>query len=332
MEKVLLSKEIENILDNMDFSVLGKNVAIKVHFGERGCETYVNPKIVKKVYDKIVSLGKKATLVECNVLYRGSRTTKKDHLQTAKEHGFDFAQIDILDGEKGEEFIEAAYTGGKAKLGKGIKKYDSMVAITHFKGHMMAGFGGAFKNLGMGLGSRAGKLDMHSKVNPSVNSSKCIGCSTCIKNCNANAISLINGKAFINKEKCEGCAMCIEVCPKEAIGVPWNGATKEELQRKIVDYSQAVISLFKGKIIYINVLENITKDCDCFGVKQNSIVDNIGILYSKDIVAIDKASFDLANKKSKNNFSKITGADETQINYAAGKGLGKKEYEIVELD
>ncbi len=332
MTKVFLSKDIEKIIENIDFSKLGNRVAIKVHFGERGCETYVSPEIVKKVYDKIKSLGKNVKLVECNVLYRGSRTNKKEHVRTAKEHGFDFAEIDILDGEKGEEFVELPYGGGKAKLGKGIEKYDSMIVISHFKGHMMAGFGGALKNIGMGLGSRAGKLFMHSNINPTINKSKCIGCSTCIDNCNANAIELVDGKAVIDKNKCEGCAMCIAVCPQEAIDVPWHGATREDLQKRVVDYAEAVISFFQNKIIYINVLQNITKDCDCFGIVQKPLLDDIGILAGNDIVSIDKASLDLTNEKSNNSFSDITDADETQIDYASEKGLGGKEYEIEELD
>jgi uncharacterized protein len=332
MEEIFLSKRIEKILEEMDFSALGKKVAIKIHFGEQGCETYVNPKVVKKVYDKIISLGKNASLVECNVLYRGSRTNRKDHLETAREHGFGFAEIDILDGERGEEFLEADYKGGKAKLGKGLEKYDSMVVITHFKGHMMAGFGGALKNIGMGLGSRAGKLFMHSGIAPSINRNKCTACKTCIQNCNASAISIFEGKALIDKEKCEGCAMCIAVCPQDAVKIPWNGATRQQLQERIVDYAKAVINLFKNKIIYINVLENITEDCDCMGVNQKPICEDIGILAGTDIVAIDEASLDLTNKQSSNRFTEITGADETQLNYAAQKGLGEKKYKIIYLD
>lgn len=328
MGKVFLSKDIEKLIRKMDFSKLGGLVGIKVHFGERGCVTYISPEIAKKVYNKIASLGKKVSLIESNVLYRGSRTNKREHIKTAREHGFG-GEIDILDGERGEEFVEADIGTKKVKLGKGIQNYDSLIVLSHFKGHVMAGFGGAFKNTGMGIASRAGKLDIHSNISPSVNKDKCTACKTCIENCNAGAIELSGGKAEINPEKCEGCAMCIEVCSQEAIGVPWHGATGKELQEKIIEYSKGVIELFKDKIIYINVLEKVTKECDCFGIAQKPIIEDIGILLSYDPVAIDQASFDLAQKQG---FAEKAGADAFQTEYAEKIGLGRRDYELVEFN
>lgn len=302
MEKIYLSKDIEKILGKIDYTRLGKEVAIKLHFGEKGSETYINPDLVKAVYDKIISLGKKASLIECNVLYRGSRTNTTDHLATAKEHGFDFAPINILDGENGQEYLEVDIDGliKKAKLGKGLQNYDSMIVISHLTGHMMAGFGGALKNIGMGLGSRAGKLQMHSEISPSVNIERCTGCETCIEYCNADAISLVNGKANIDQKKCEGCVMCIAVCPQRAVKIPWDSSTASDLQKKMVDYVDAVFKIIsKDRMIFINVLENITKECDCFGIIQEPIMEDIGILTGNDIVAIDKASSDLVKEGGK---------------------------------
>ena len=335
MAKVYFSKKIEKILEKIDFSKLGKRVAIKLHFGEKGCVTYINPEIVKKVYKKIIDGGKDVGLVDCNVLYRGERTQASSHIKLAKEHGFDFAPIEILDGEKGDEFIEVNLKKGfvsPVRIGKRIKKYDSMIVLSHFKGHCIAGFGGAIKNIGMGLGSRAGKLQMHSDMELHVDKRKCIGCGICIKNCNFNAIELVNKKAEINPEKCSGCAMCIAVCPEKA--VKWRGSTSEELQEKIVDYADGVFRLIpKEKIIFINVLENITKNCDCMGAFQQPMMDDIGILMSDDIVAVDKASLDLVNSKSGGKFNNLHGINcDVQINYAFEKGLGKKEYEIISLD
>jgi len=326
MEKLYLSKNIEKILDKLDYSRLGNKVGIKIHFGERGNVTHLNPEIVKKICNKVKELGKDISLVECNVLYRGSRTIREEHIKTAKEHGFDFAPIDILDGEKGEEFIEVDTKDGKVKLGKGVQNYDSLIVLSHFTGHVMAGFGGALKNMGMGIGSRSGKLHMHSDITPFVNKPKCIGCQTCIENCNAKAIELIEGKAEINKEECEGCAMCIAVCPQKAIGLPWDEETKGVLQKRIVDYSEGVMKLFEDKIVFINVLENITKDCDCFGIVQEPLMHDIGILLAEDPVALDKASLDLIKEKGKTFDGKI------QIDYAVERGLGNKDYEIIDLD
>ena len=325
MSKVYFQKSIEKILDNIDYSRLGKKVAIKVHFGEKGCETYIDPKLVRKVYDKIASLGKEVTLVECNVLYKGSRTNSTDHIQTAREHGFDMP-IDILDGENGEKFVEI----DGCKIGEGIKKYDSLVVLSHFKGHSAAGFGGALKNLGMGLGSRAGKLHMHSQVMPVILEDQCVGCGICVENCNFDAISLHNGKAEINQDKCEGCAMCIAVCPSKAASVPWQGGTNDYLQEKIAQYSKAILTLFPTPV-FINILHNITPACDCMGSKQESMMDDVGIVYSDDIVAIDKASLDLANQFSHGAFNNINAVDkDKQIEFAKSLGMGSDEYDLIE--
>ncbi len=326
MAEVLFSKNIESILDKLDFSKLGKKVAVKVHFGERGCTTYLDPKLVKKVYDKIISLGKEATLVECNVLYKGSRTNSAEHIKTAEEHGFDGMNIDILDGEDGSEFIEI----NGCKIGKGLKKYDSLVVISHFKGHSMTGFGGAIKNLGMGLGSRAGKLDMHSAIKPFI-SEKCTGCGVCIKHCNAGAITFVNGKAVIDKAKCEGCAMCVAVCNSDAVVTPWDGRPSEGLQKRTAEYACSALSLFSNPI-FINVLENITEECDCFDYAQKPIMQDVGILAATDIVAIDKASLDLANKFSASKFNQINKTNkDKQIEVAEELSLGSSKYQLIEL-
>lgn len=170
-QQVYFSQEFQNVLDKLESQLrgLGKKVGIKTHFGKEDCDTYINPEYVKSLYDKLVSLGKKPTLIECNVLYKGKRTHTSSHKALAGEHGFDFAEIDILDGEDGSEYVELPVEPagskegensviGKAKIGAAVKNYDSIVVLSHFKGHIAAGYGGAFKNLGMGLGSRAGKL------------------------------------------------------------------------------------------------------------------------------------------------------------------------------
>lgn len=327
MTNVYFAKNIKNILDNIDYSKLGQKVAIKVHFGEAGCTTYMDPLLVKKIYQKIESLDKKATLVECNVLYKGSRTNRKDHLKTAKDHGFIGMDIDILDGESGEKYIDI----NNCKIGAGIKKYDSLIVISHFKGHGMAGFGGAIKNVGMGFGSRAGKLDMHSNVKPYIDSSRCIGCRICANNCDVNAISINNGKAFIDNKKCIGCAMCIAVCPHHAACVPWDGGTSDYLQGKIAQYTKAVLSIFPNPI-FINILEKITKDCDCRGSSQKPITDDIGLLFSNNIVAIDQASLDLVNQSSHQKFNKINSVDKNNQLKAASKiKLGSLKYKIIKL-
>jgi len=334
MSKVFFSTDYKKIVEKIDESKLKGKVGIKVHFGEKGNETYLNPEIAKAVYDKVTSLGHESSLVECNVLYKGSRTKREDHVKTAVDHGFGFAPIDILDGEMGEKEVKMKVKKGKikeARIGGGITQYDSLIVLSHFKGHASAGFGGAFKNLGMGLGSRAGKLHMHSHVNPSVDDSRCTGCGLCVKNCDFDAISIIKSKAVLKDEKCSGCAMCIAVCPQKAIKIPWGGSTNKELQEKIVDYSSALINYFENNLVYINVLEDITKDCDCAGKKMTPVVEDIGLLFSLDPVALEKASLDLVNEKSNNEFGRINEVDKDyKIKYAEEIGLGIKDYKIYE--
>lgn len=324
MTEVYFSKDINKIIDKINMPQLGKKVGIKMHFGEKGCDTYLNPEIVRKLYEAISSTGRKTNLVECNVLYKGSRTIMEDHIKIAKKHGFGFAEIDILDGEKGEEFIEI----NGCKFGKGIEKYDSFIVLSHFKGHIMAGFGGAMKNIGMGFASRAGKLDLHCNIKPSI-SDRCTGCEICIDSCNAKAISIIKGKAEINQDLCEGCAMCIAVCPNKAVRIPWKSKSSEELQKGIVKYSLGFLERFP-KTIFINVLENITEDCDCFDKKQEPVVEDIGFLYSDDILSIEKASLELANEKGFKEVQKNIDKNK-QIELAEEAKLGDKDYKIIYL-
>jgi len=331
MSEVYFAEDIDRILDKLDLSKLGKRVGIKVHFGEKNCDTYINPEIVRKVYNKVIESGREAVLIECNVLYRGERTTSTNHIKLAKEHGFDFAEIDILDREYGQEFIEVEVDGfGKVKLGKGLEKYDSLIVLSHFKGHIATGFGGAIKNLGMGLGSRAGKLHMHSNNLPFVMEERCVGCEVCIKNCNENAIQIINKKASIDNDKCVGCAMCIAVCPEGAIKNLWD-TSSDELQKRIVNYCEGVFKLIpQSKIVFINVLKDITPECDCMSKKQEPMMKDVGILLSNDIVSIDKASLDLVNKKSNNRFDKINTINKNiQIDFGEERGLGNKDYGLV---
>ncbi|MDP2947789.1 MAG: DUF362 domain-containing protein, partial [Nanoarchaeota archaeon] len=255
------------------------------------------------------------------------RMKASSHVKLAREHGFTAMDIDILDDENGDEYVEI----DGCKIGQGIEKYDSLIILTHFKGHGLAGFGGALKNVGMGLGSRAGKLFMHSDISPSINNN-CIGCGLCAQHCSAKAICLNEGKAVIDSSKCIGCAMCIAVCSNKAVDIPWDGSTPEKLQRKTINYANAVVNkIGREKIIYINVLKNITKNCDCMAINEKSIMEDIGIIAGYNIVAIEKASLDLARKNC-DAFDKMNDVDKDfPVNYAESIRLGTKDYEIENL-
>lgn len=330
MSVVYFSREIENIAGLIESNKLIKKagkIGIKVHFGEKGCTTFVSPDDVKKIYNTIKKANNKAkvSLVETNSLYRGSRTNTEEHIKTAKEHGFDFAPIDILDSDGDYEIEAETKNFKKIKSGKNIKNYDLLVIMSHVKGHVMAGYGGAFKNVAMGLASRRGKLDMHSRISPKVNTKKCESCGKCISECPAGAIVFDkNNKAEI-RSSCIGCAHCIATCPSGAIKIPWGSVDGRELGERIVDYSYG-LTKFK-KMIYINVLKNITKDCDCLDKKQEKEMEDVGYLFSEDIVAIEQASFDFV-KKALNKLYLLN--IQNQFDYAQNIEMGNKKYELKE--
>ncbi|MEM5871660.1 MAG: DUF362 domain-containing protein [Candidatus Aenigmatarchaeota archaeon] len=325
-------KSLEKLYQKIEngFDVKGKKVAIKVHFGEKGNKTHLDPDFAKKICEIVRDRGGKPELIECNTLYKGERLESERHIALAKNHGFDFAPIVICDSVKDWEIEIDGKHFKKIKVGGLLKNYDLMIALTHSKGHILAGYGGALKNVGMGLGSRAGKLEMHAKVKPIFNQKKCKACGICEKNCPGEAI-LVDKFATMDEAKCIGCANCIAVCPYNAVEIPWESATSEELQERIVEYAWGITQ--KIKTIYFNFLLNITPRCDCVANSGRRMVDDIGILASKDIVAIDQASIDMIIKKAgRNVFKEVNKIDPyVQTSYAEFLGIGERKYKIVKV-
>ena len=305
---------------------LPNSLGIKVHFGEEGNITYLPASYVKE----ISGWFNNPSLVECNVLYKSPRSQSSTHIALAKEHGFDFAPIDILDGEDGDDATAIKIDGKHFKecwLGSGLAKYKSLLVVSHFKGHIIAGFGGALKNLSMGLASRRGKLAQHAFVKHSVDSEKCISCGICINNCPVEAINFdAEQKAEINQTKCISCSKCIAVCPVDAIAIPQKGKDIKVFRERLAEY--ALAGTKDRKCFYINFLMNITKGCDCAGEAMPKMTEDIGILVSNDPVAIDQASYDLVIKKCED--FKAQNGDE-QLIHGEEIGLGKREYEIVNV-
>ncbi|MCX7727435.1 MAG: DUF362 domain-containing protein, partial [Chitinispirillaceae bacterium] len=249
----------------------GMHTEIKMHFGEEGNTGYVKPWIIKIIAEKIREKGGRVVVSDTNTLYVGRRTNSKDHLLLAKEHGFTEdsvnGKIEIPDDNESNSKISIPFNGKYISEAKTFKKYietDFLVCVSHFKGHLVTGFGGAIKNIGMGCASREGKLSQHSSLSPLIASSLCIGCGVCIAFCPAKAISITNKKAHIDRKKCIGCATCIAVCKKEAIDVDW-GSGADKVPLKMVEYAAAILTHIKQKI-FINFAIHITAECDCLAM------------------------------------------------------------------
>jgi len=299
-------------------------LGIKVHFGEEGNRTFIPAKVIKKITDSI----KNPVLVECSVLYKSKRRTASGHREVALAHGFNFAKLDFLDGECGDDSAVVKINKKHFEycyLGAGIKKYKSLLVISHFKGHRESNFSGALKNIGMGLASRRGKLAQHSSIRHYINESICTGCGQCRENCPVKAISIgRNRKAKIKEKICISCSKCIAVCPTGAIKVPWGSTGPKKFQERIAEYALAVVSGRKG--FYVNFLKNITRECDCYGKAMKKLTKDIGILASHDPVAIDQASYDLVVKQYPE-FSMFD--SEFLLKHAQDIGAGRRKYKII---
>lgn len=284
--KVYFSKVItpENVVEM--FKILNKDlpgkVAVKVHSGEKGNQNYLRPEFMKKIVNYV-----KGTIVECNTAYEGQRNTTQKHKELMKEHGWnDFFDVDIMDAE-GED-LEIDIPNGKVikknYLGKNIKNYDSMLVVSHFKGHPMGGYGGALKQLSIGCASSYGKAYIHGAGEP------------------------------------------------EKI---WT-ADHDKFLEAMADAASSVVKYFDENIAYINIMCNMSVDCDCCAKAEDPCMKDIGILSSLDPVALDKACIDLVyNSKDPGRdhlVERIESRNGTHtIDEAEKIGIGNKEYELVEI-
>lgn len=259
-------------------------VPLKVHFGEKGNDTFIKPEFFRGIKKYLTDNSIPTCYIETNVLYKGSRTKTEDHIETARYHGFTDLDIIIADGEEENMYNEISVNlknFESCKIGYKFKDYDNFIVISHFKGHGLAGFGGAIKQLGMGFASRGGKLHQHSMSVPYINHNKCISCEACVNKCPVSAIKMVE-KATIDKNICVGCASCTTICPVNAISNKWDESNFHE---KLAEYAYA--ATINKKNIYVQYAFNITKDCDCVGNHMETISPNIGIFISTDPVSID---------------------------------------------
>ena len=284
--KVYFTKNItsENLLklyETLNFELKG-NVAIKVHSGEPGNQNFIRPDFWLPLINKV-----NGTIVECNTAYKGKRYESKDHEETFKLHGWNVLRVNLLDKE-GPDMVLDIPNGKIIKknyVGKDIVNYDSMLVLSHFKGHPMGGYGGALKQLSIGLASKYGKAYIH------------------------------------------------------GAGVPENlwKAERNDFLMSMADAAKSVVDYFKGNIVYVNVMKNMSVDCDCCAVAEDPCIADIGMMISLDPVAIDQACIDLVYNcddpkkshlieriESRNGLLTIQAAYELEI--------GNKEYELIYID
>jgi uncharacterized protein len=221
-----------------------------------------------------------------------------------------------------------------------------MVVVTHVKGHEATGFGGALKNVGMGLGCRSAKQRMHADFRPDVVADTCTACGRCRQRCPVGAIAIGPDRvAVVDFETCYGCGECVAACSFGAIAVQWK-TTPQAIQEKIVEHVKGAVAGKEGKVVYLSFVNAVSPDCDCWNFSDAPIVGDIGVLASTDIVAIDQAAYDLVTAAvgvpgsrgeglaaGEDKFTAVTGVDGTAaIGYAQDMGLGTKDYELITVE
>jgi len=358
--KKSILKYLDKMYDLTGFDFNDKNkkdniIAIKLHMGEIGNTTYVRPIFVRRIVENLKKKGANPFLTDTTTLYVGQRSNAIDYLNCAVYNGFGYDSIGcpiiISDGIRSNNFVKVDTPFSKhfqyIKYAGDVAFSDGLVVISHVKGHMLAGFGGALKNIAMGLATRSTKQQMHGDVKPEVNQEKCIGCGLCVKYCPTSAIKIVNKKASFDLNKCIGCADCITICPSKALRVLWN-ESKDIFLEKMGDVIKAILDDFDKPKLYFNFLMDITPDCDCMDYSRFNITTNIGILASYDPVAIDQASVDLIQneklyynheinkieeKKDEDKFHLLYPSINYQkfLEYCQDLGIGNRNYELVEV-
>lgn len=337
-----------------DIDMDGKYVAIKLHFGEPGNLAYLRPNWAKTVADLVKSQGGKPYLTDCNTLYVGGRKNALDHIESAYVNGFSpfstGCHILIGDGLKGTDEVLVPVEGGEyvkeAKIGRAVMDADVFISLTHFKGHEQAGMGGTLKNIGMGCGSRAGKMEMHSSGKPFVKQNRCIGCGACAKICAHDAPHIVDRKASIDQDKCVGCGRCLGVCPKDTVCAA-NDEAPAILNKKIAEYAKAVVD---GRpCFHVSLAVDISPNCDCHSENDVPITPDVGMFASFDPVALDQACADAVNAQPAmpgsvlfdkghdctcgDNLTAAHADTDWRVCLEHGEklGLGTREYELIKI-
>lgn len=327
------------ILNNTDtyFSRFKKGsfVGIKMTVGDKKSTGYIKPEIVKILVENLKRRGAKPFVFDTNVIYKGQRQNSVDHLNLAYQKGFTPEKLGC------PYIIADSVFGTDSKIRKvdfkNIKEIripslvtvmEDLIVLSHITGHIMSGYAASIKNVGMGMASRAGKQIQHSSMKPVIDVAHCTLCGCCIESCPMSAISETRGKAFINSEKCVGCGECIACCKFGAVSIHWH-EDENIFAERMAEYACGILSNIKRKV-FVNFAYDITEECDCISGNDPKITEDTGIFASTDILAVDKASFDMITKKSDifSRDGKIR-VHQHQFEYAEKIDLGNLDYNLV---
>ncbi|WP_341540070.1 DUF362 domain-containing protein [Pseudodesulfovibrio tunisiensis] len=323
--------------------------------GNRESRVFCAPLWIKPIIDFLKKSGARPFLTDASTLYVGQRGEAVSHHMCAARHGWDplvlGAPVIIADGLKGDnevavpvhgKHIEDAYIAGD------IASADFLVSVNHFKGHELAGYGGALKNLGMGCASKRGKMQQHYSTGPIPHPDHCVGCESCVRVCRTGALYLDEetGKIALDPEKCVGCGGCFVACRHNGLTVNWEIGVQDFLER-MMEYVKGVLATKKKPCLHVNFVMDVVPDCDCVGFTDAPICPDIGILASFDPVAVDQASMDLVNEAQPlfpsklpeltqpgdNKFLAIHNhvPEHMGLDYAEAIGLGTRDYQLVRM-
>ena len=313
--------------------------ALKVHVGEPGTQTYLRPAAAAALVACLKRIGVQPFLTDTSVLYKSPRDTGIGHFVVAEEHGFGLSSVGApfipADGILGKDDVSVQIFGKhfeEVSIAAAVAQSRSMMVLTHATGHLGTGFGGTLKNLGMGCSSRKAKLSQHHGQAPHIDAAACTACGVCEPHCPSNAIT-VSTAAVIDTDKCIGCGECVARCRDDAVAFDW-GVMGKELEERIVEHAAGVIKALNGHIGYVTAALDITKDCDCLGVRQKPLLPDIGFLASHDPTALDKAVHDLIIERAGRTLESMSYPKHdgtVQIQYAEQMGLGSSKYSLVKV-
>jgi len=326
-------EQIKRIFQHISPVEKGDIVAVKIHPGEYGNTTHIRPVIVRTVVDLVIEAGGIPFVTDTTTLYKGMKLNAAELIKGAAMNGFTLASMNapfiVADGLRGSNGKKIRINGevlDSITVASAIAEADSMIVISHGKGHPGSGFGGAVKHLGMGCLDRAGKIRVHEVGKCSIDPEKCVLCGDCVEICPWDAKT----PPDIDHSKCCGELSCADICPEEAIIPPADAPDK--MQKRLGEAAFGPIKALEGRIGYINWVYDLTPGCDCFNFSDVRFAEDIGILAGHDPVALDAATIDLINERMKIKASciyNLWGVDpQVHIEAAEKTGCGNREYRI----